>query len=72
MIENGILVGLVNIFAAQEVDEIARIHAIKSIEEHIKAILQMNQLTFLHVHRMKGPLSKVIEYLKQVGEESAD
>jgi hypothetical protein len=67
VIEDWVLVGLVDVFAAQEVYEVARIHAIKSVEQHVKAILQVNQLALFHVHRMKCPLSEVIEYLKQVG-----
>lgn len=67
MIKDWILVRLVDVFTAQKVNEVARIHAVESVEEHVEAILEMNQLTFFHVHRVESPLSEMIEDLKEVG-----
>ena len=45
---------LIDVFVAQKIDKVARIHPVKSIEQHVKSILQMNQLTLLNVHWMKN------------------
>jgi hypothetical protein len=72
VIEDGILLRLVDVLAAQEVDEIARVHAIKAVEEHVESILKVDELALLHVGRLEGPLRQMIENLKEVGEEGAD
>lgn len=72
VIEDRRLLLLVDVFVPQEVHKVARIHAVQSIEQHIEAVLEMNQLTFLEVHRVKRPCSKVVEDFKQIWEEGAD
>lgn len=72
VIEDRRFLRLVDVLDAQEVDKVARIHAVQSIEQHIEAILQMNQLALLEVHRVKRPRRQVVEYLKQIWKKGAN
>jgi hypothetical protein len=72
VIEDGILLRFVDVLIAQEIHEIARVHAVKAVEEHVESVLKMDKLALLHVGRVEGPLRQMIENLKEVGEEGAD
>lgn len=54
------------------VDEVAWIHAVESTEEHVKAVLQMDEFALFHVRWMIGHQCEMIEDLKHVVEKARD
>lgn len=72
VIEDRSLLWLVDVFGAQEIHQIARIHSVKSIKKHIEAILKVNKFAVFHVERMKGPTGKMIKDFEQIGKKGAN
>lgn len=54
------------------VDKVARIHAVESTEEHVEAVLQMDEFALLHARWMVGHQCEMIEDLKHVVEKARD
>lgn len=63
---------LVDVFVAQEFDEVARIHAIQAIEKQVKATLKVNELAVLNILWRICPCCQMDEDLKHIGKEGAD
>lgn len=71
VIEDRRPIRLVDVLVAQKVDKVARIEPVKSVEEHVEAILEVDELALLDGHRMIRPSREIVENLEQIGQKGA-